>query len=123
MMSPSNSSCVADIASPSAVERRESIRHSCSREVFCRQLDDAMQPSSLVTIRDISTDGISLFTRDYFAPDTLLAIEVDSALPDSWWMKTGRAIHVREAQAGHHWIVGCRFTSRLSIAEMQAFLR
>jgi hypothetical protein len=99
-------------------DRRAKVRHASHHETSCHQM--ASQPSDTwwegATVRDISATGIGLVLQRQVEPGAVLIVGFE----DMTQLLAVRVVHVTPHDTG--WFAGCKFTNKLSDAELKALL-
>jgi hypothetical protein len=103
-------------------ERRAAVRHLCN-------LDTLFQPGEgrldlvwwFARVRNISTEGIALLLGRRFEVGATLAIALQGQVQDVSRTIEARVVHASEVENGN-WVVGCRFATPLTEAELKALL-
>ena len=73
----------------------------------------------MVTVRDISADGVGLVTSETFRSGTLLTIELPVGAAAEPSRRMVRVRHGRRHPSSHWWTLGCAFVKPLSPAEVE----
>lgn len=99
-------------------ERRAKVRHASNQETACHQM--ASQPSDAwweaATVHDISSTGIGLVLQRPVEPGAVLIVGFE----DMSQLLAVRVVHTTPQDTG--WFAGCKFTNKLSDAELRALL-
>jgi hypothetical protein len=121
-MPESNSSRQA--ASPEALadNRRARVRHVTNQTALCQtstaQGDDFWL---LGRIQDLSTRGARLWLQKPFETGEIVAIEPTKVIERLPHAPEARVVYCKLAEQGGY-LIGCEFTTPLTIAELQALL-
>jgi hypothetical protein len=99
-------------------ERRVWVRIATGREVRCQPL---AAKGSLGRLRDISVCGLALLLRRFFAPGSLLIIELSDKANRGAHAFPVQVVHVTP-EAKRLWIIGCEFLRPLNNGELQTLL-
>jgi hypothetical protein len=86
----------------------------------CRLLHVTEEGPWLVTVRDISTDGVGLITDEPFRTGFLLTIELPMPGTGKFSVRLIRIRHSRKHPNSNSWTLGCEFVTPLSQIELES---
>ena len=99
-------------------ERRVGVRYGSGQGCGCHTLGEGQEGHWPATIRDVSSDGLSLVVCHPFRAGEFLAVELDDATEGMRKKLFVRVKHAVEEGDGL-WILGCRFVNRLNDGELE----
>lgn len=99
-------------------EIRKSQRHLSRLRQPARLLRVTEEGPWMVTVRDVSSDGIGLVTSEPFRSGTLLTLELPIGANPAEWRRLVRVRHGRRHAGSHWWTLGCAFVKPLSPREL-----
>jgi len=112
------------------LERRASVRYSCSLKSDCRPIFDDNdsdfddnESDWPAYIREISDSGLMLAASRLFEPGTILAIRPRLSVKGAPYVLVAKVVRVsRNESPVWMWTLGCRFARELMSFEVYAFL-
>jgi hypothetical protein len=103
---------------PTGAERRAYVRYLRIREARVSTGKSPTRIFGVAVIREVSTNGLSLFLNSRVKEGTILAVEPRGLnFPRSL---LARVVHVTQQANG--WVYGCELANNLSDAELQMLL-
>jgi hypothetical protein len=101
-------------------ERRAWVHISTSHEVSCRPTPSLSGTASLGILRDISPGGMGLLLSRFFAPGSLLIVELSDEAKRRPHCFPVQVVH-SAPEGKRHWSMGCAFIYPPSNEELQVF--
>jgi hypothetical protein len=104
---------------PAEFERRAAVRYQCSTEASCSSLAPFERLSG--SVRDISTQGISLILGTSLRVGIDLVIELKTRTPGIGLTLMARVVHSSFETEGS-WVVGARFLTTPTEEQLRALV-
>src|SRR5262249_1339662 len=111
----------ADPAHGSRVERRHAVRFPCGMRTWGRVHHSGAGGPEAVTIRSLSSGGVSLGSRRRLEPGTVVLLELSHSIRLADCQVAVRVLRVHEYPDGNFVLEGA-FTRQLGDAELQELL-
>jgi hypothetical protein len=111
----------ADLVEAPSFDRRGAARYSCDGQPFWRLAGPCSADSSLAGVRDVSTTGIGLCSKERLKPGIVFVLTLQGRDQRLSRPLPVRVMHSTRQEDGD-WLVGCQFVRRLTEQDLHALL-
>jgi len=102
-----------------ALERRNSPRRPCLREIACQAVTTRNEESVPALLVDVSKGGLRLTIRRCYEPGRVLAVSWQQKRNGPRRTVLAHVVHARN-EGGGNWVVGCALVTAMTEEELAA---